>query len=203
MSWWTYITGSIRVSVPGRSQPEVQYILDTVLDHLPHVTGSEQDMHVHAIREDGYSSFSSVDEYGMRTDNLIDTYGDRSRNGWLRVQDNYIIVLSAHLRDRELRETKEEFMRWLTRLAKRLLIDDVFVRIWDYDGEFVINEREKFSRMHEDPSWCRSKYSTGEPSWWEHLMWEEDPRSLMPLTHVYKYFESKIDRREKWRDTLA
>lgn len=41
MSWWTYINGSIVVYPMGRTQPEKKYILDTVLAHLPLVTGSE------------------------------------------------------------------------------------------------------------------------------------------------------------------
>ena len=208
MSLWTYVTGSIRVTVPGRTQPEVQYILDTVLDHLPRVTGSERDMHIHVSREYGYSSSSSVDEYGMRTNNLVDSFGDRSRHsGWLKVQDHYIIAVEGHLRDRILSDTKSEFMKWLCRLAKRLIVDDVFIRIWDYGSQFIIDERDKFSEMFEEPSWSRSKYATGEPSWWEHLMWERHPNSDMPLMHVYKYCNSEetdkeIERREEWHNNL-
>ena len=40
MSWWTHIRGPVEVSVPGRTQAEIDYILQTVLDHLPRVTGS-------------------------------------------------------------------------------------------------------------------------------------------------------------------
>jgi hypothetical protein len=40
MSWWTYINGMIKVSPMGRTQAEKTYILQTVLDHLPIVTGS-------------------------------------------------------------------------------------------------------------------------------------------------------------------
>ena len=43
MSWWTYINGTITVSPMGRTQAEKRYILETVLDHLPLVTGSERD----------------------------------------------------------------------------------------------------------------------------------------------------------------
>ena len=39
MSWWTYIHGTIVVSPTGRTQAEKRYVLDTVLDHLPRVTG--------------------------------------------------------------------------------------------------------------------------------------------------------------------
>lgn len=47
MSYWTYINGTITVSPMGRTQPEKRYILETVLNHLPRVTGSEGDMNVY------------------------------------------------------------------------------------------------------------------------------------------------------------
>ena len=53
MSLWTYIHGSIYVDVPGRSQPEMQYIVSTILEHLPRVTGSEGDMEVYLQQREG------------------------------------------------------------------------------------------------------------------------------------------------------
>ena len=44
MSWWTYVHGTIVVSPMGRTQAEKRYILDTVLEHLPVVSGSERDI---------------------------------------------------------------------------------------------------------------------------------------------------------------
>lgn len=41
MSSWTYVQGLIELDVPGRTQAEKNYILQTVIDHLPKVTGSE------------------------------------------------------------------------------------------------------------------------------------------------------------------
>ena len=49
MSSWTYVHGTIVVSPLGRTQHEKRYILETVLDHLPVVTGSERDMEVYVI----------------------------------------------------------------------------------------------------------------------------------------------------------
>ena len=46
MSFWTYLTGTVTVRPMGRTQAEKRYILDTVLEHLPLVTGSEKDMNV-------------------------------------------------------------------------------------------------------------------------------------------------------------
>lgn len=50
MSYWTYVNGTVIVSPMGRTQAEKRYILDTVLSHLPRVTGSEGDMNVYVIQ---------------------------------------------------------------------------------------------------------------------------------------------------------
>lgn len=44
MSMWTYIRGIIEVCPFGRTQAEDEYILKTVLSHLPKVTGNKNDM---------------------------------------------------------------------------------------------------------------------------------------------------------------
>lgn len=65
MSNWTYVSGVVDVMPLGRSQAEKRYILDTVLAHLPKVTGSERDMNVYVIQKNGYNSSSSHDEFGQ------------------------------------------------------------------------------------------------------------------------------------------
>ena len=62
----------------GRTQAEKRYILDTVLEHLPLVTGSERDMNVYVIQKNGDSSSSSCDEFGEVTNNLVDSYGNKA-----------------------------------------------------------------------------------------------------------------------------
>lgn len=42
MSFWSYVHGTVTVQPLGRTQSEKRYILDTVLSHLPKVTGSEK-----------------------------------------------------------------------------------------------------------------------------------------------------------------
>lgn len=64
MSSWTYIQGTITVSPIGRTQAEKRYILDTVLAHLPIVSGSEKDMDVYVIQKNGHNSSCSCDEFG-------------------------------------------------------------------------------------------------------------------------------------------
>lgn len=208
MSFWTHIFGSIAVSVPGRTQAEIQYILDTVLEHLPVVTGSEGAMEVHAVRRDGHNTCYSCDEFGMRTNNLRSPqYGDKTRRyGGMETQDQYTLVINAGLRDRMFEQTKREFLKWLVRLSKRLWVEDVLVEVSGYDGSMLINESgNKFYGLNESPSW--SGDSDDEPCWWEYLMWERHPKSDMPLKHVYKYCDDEetdleMDRRRQWKEDL-
>lgn len=204
MSSWTYINGSITVIPLGRTQAEKRYILETVLNHLPLVTGSEGDMDVYIIQKNGTNSSSSCDEYGQMSNNLTNSYGCHDRNGWLEVQEEYILTVNASLRDRHFDETFREFVKWLCRLSKRVWVRDVLVRINGYDKQYVINEYDfdsHYSNMYEDYSW--SKDSDGEPHWCEHLMWERAKNSNFPMLLEYKYFNNEennaeVERRRKW-----
>lgn len=198
MSYWTYINGTITVSPMGRTQAEKRYILDTVLNHLPNVTGSECDMHIEVIEEKGFSSSSSHDEYGQMTDNLIDRYGQRNRNGWLEVNDNYIIVVYGSFRDRMFDQTYKEFQNWLCRLSKRVQTMNVLVNIKGWKKSATINEsgyNNPYYRMFEYPSWCSdikdNKLNIESINWCEHLMWHRAPNSSFPDLLEYKYFNDE------------
>lgn len=196
MSQWAYVHGTIVVSPMGRSQPEKRYILDTVLEHLPRVTGSEGDMDVYVIQKAGFNSSSSVDEFGNRTDNLTDWDGNKSyRNGWHRTQTEYILVVDGSLRDRTFAETKRSFLKWLCRLAKRVSVSNVQVHIESYDGEMMLQENMgAFWNMREDPSWVHEwnedRDTPKEPNWCEFMMWEPAKDSCYPIELTYKYFEN-------------
>lgn len=196
MSYWTHIMGTIKVSPPGRTQAEKRYILDTVLSHLPNVTGSERDMYVTVMESHGCESSSSHDEFQMSTDNLVDHYGQRNRKrGWLRCHEDYLLIVEGHLRDREFEETYKEFIKWLCRLSKRMDVKEVLVKIDGYNRSEIIDNslltrpkhsyKTKFGQMFEDPSWCNK---TGEPAWWEYLMWDRYKDTSIPLEHVVKYY---------------
>ena len=171
MSAWTYINGTITLSPMGRTQAEKRYILDTVLGHLPQVTGSERDMNAYLIQKNGYNSISSHDEYGYRTDNLVGSYGCKNRHdGSLKVQEQYILVVDGSLRDREFHETLKEFINYLCRLSSRIAIEDVFIKINAYDREKIItNKDDVFSNLYEYPSWSRGGEKDNY-NWCEHLM---------------------------------
>lgn len=198
ISSWTYINGTITVDAVGRTQAEKEYILKTILDHLPLVTGSEKDMNVYLIQTNGHSSRSSADEFRERTNNLVDMYGDRSRKrGWLRTQRKYLILVEGAFRDRYFEETFSEFNKWLCRLAKRVEIDDVLVKLSGYEKEYLFtNKNECYSEMFENPSWAMANEDR-EPAWWEYLMWESDD-SGYPRLLAYKYFnDEENDKRVK------
>lgn len=202
MSWWTYIKGVIEVNVPGRTQAECRYILDTVLDHLPRVTGSEGDMKVYIAQEAGYNCSSSLDEFWMRTNNLKDYHGDKSRDrGFLDLQSNYMLTLDADLRDRMFDVTKREFMKWLCRLSKRLIVNSVVVKIDGDSGSMVISDNDPFFWMYEVDN-------SNDIAWTDYLMWDADPQSMLPLKLAWKYGVNKnaveeMERRMKWEEERA
>lgn len=217
MSDWVSIHGTIQVSPVGRTQPEKRYILDTVLEHLPVVSGSEGDMDIYVIQKNGYTTSCSCDEFFQRTDKATDHYGNRSyRRGMFRTQDDYILVVDGSLRDRDFKTSYREFQKWLCRLAKRVCVEDVLVEIKGWDGvdwkspdyaydnarwrtEVIRDPNDAYWRMFEDPSWMADNIS-GEPAWYEYLMWESAKDSSYPLLLAYKYYndedvDKEVERR--------
>lgn len=170
MSNWIHIAGIITVCPFGRTQAEKQYILDTVLAHLPKVTGDEEDMNVYTIKRKGYNSTSNVDEF----DNFSNL-GNKYLNSYIfKTQDYYNVIVDGDLRGRLLNDTIKEFNNWLCRLAKRLYVNDVIVKITEdfTEKEIIINNNTKcYSYMFEDPSWISNGKSY---NWCEFLMFDLD-----------------------------
>ena len=204
MSYWTYITGTITVSPIGRTQAQKRYILDTVLAHLPIVSGSERDMNVYVIQKNGHNSSSSCDEFGERTNNLTDWYGNKTRSrGWLYTQDEYILVIDAALRDREFNQTYREFIKWLVRLGKRVMIENILIKISGYDKFTIIKDycvkNEKYSwqnvfnNLFENPSWMNDD---GEVNWCKYMLYPRAKDSDYPMMLAYKYFNDKENDKE-------
>ena len=192
MSSWTYITGVITVFPMGRTQPEKRYILDTILEHQPRVTGSEGDMHIHVVQRHGHNCSSSHNEFGE----------------WIPWNDNktrshYFVIIEGALRDRHFDQTLRELNKWLNRLAKRAGIEELLVKLSGYDSnwemkELVITDSKPYEKMVEWPSW--SDRSGGEPAWAEYLMWDSAKDSWYPMTLAYKYFndpenDAEVERR--------
>ena len=189
MSYWTYISGAITVSPMGRTQPEKRYILDTILEHLPKVTGSEHDMSTHVIQMDGYDGSSGCNEFGELN------YDSSHRFKPVKTQDNYIIILEARLRDCMFEETLRELNKWLNRLAKRVMVRDIVVKLRGWNKELVISNPKPYEDMQEGPSWYN-----GEIAWAEYLIWDRAKDYDYPMKLLYKYVrdpenDAEVERR--------
>lgn len=177
MSYWTHLMGTIKVTPLGRTQEEIEYILKTVIRHLPKVTGSEKDMYVHIEKANGYNSYSSHNEFGESIE--------------IEYQDNYFLLVEGNFRDRMFDETYKEFQNWLCRLAKRVIVYDVLVNINDgYTSVIITNEKGCYTDMFEYPSWSNIN-NTNEPTWCEYLMWRSMKNEDFPAILGYKYINSK------------
>lgn len=187
MSSWVNINGIVRVSPLGRTLAEERYILETVLDHLPVVTGSERDMSVQIVPADRYfRSSSRTNEFGEPCNNLSDTMYNRGDPSG----DGYFLVLDGALRDREFSQSYRELMRWLCRLAKRVIVDKVLVEV-ECRGrtEIITDKNEAFFQMFEPGGFCSEK---GEVAWCEYLMWTESETGK-PIVLEYKYNKKSAD----------
>ena len=218
MSMWTYITGTVTVCPPGNSQAQMRYVLDTVLNHLPVVYGSEQNMKWHVVQKYGHNLSNSTDEFG------VDIYkkNNVNKSDWMEMQCEYIIVLEASLRDTYFEDTVRGFNKWLCRLAKRVSVVDICVKITNgnYDGskKLVIDDASPYDEMYEDYSWVsdrrygsaekwegkRNRYQCEYGNWCEFMMYDGVPgNEAMPMKLFRKYWENKeideeLERREKW-----
>ena len=189
MSYWTHVTGTITVSAVGRTQPEMRYIIETVLAHLPKVTGSEGNMDVYIVQTNGHDISCSHNEFGVFC----------GRDNLFRMQDKYILLLEGSLRDRMFDETFKELNNFLNRLAKRLHVDDILVSLKAYDKVYIFKDAEVYYKMYEWPSWSNN---TGEPAWWEYLTWDRGIDTWMPMSLERKYYnnpknDAEWERRQK------
>lgn len=204
MSFWTYITGVIEVTVYGNTNAQNKYIIETVLEHMPYVTGSEEDMAYHVIAKHGYNQSSTHNEFG-------EPVRAHRRFEWAHTQSKYMIVIEGSLRDRLFEETLRELNKWLNRLSKRLSVDDIAVKLTgrsntNYEHKsIVISDSAPYENMYEMPSWS-SRNEDGEPAWWEYLIWDNAKGTQYPLLLCHKYYcDPEVDaeverRREYYRD---
>ena len=208
MSMWTHINGIITVEPTGRTQAESTYFLETVLSHLPNVTGSEKNMSVQYVIKPGHTMWTSHDELGVYYGYKDYRGNDRSAG---EIQSEYYLILSADLRDRTYKRTFKEFMNWLCRLSKRVWVQDILIRIIDeYNEEHIIHENYgAFSEMHEpvvnrflkDEKYQKDKRLNR----FRYLMWDSDPYSGLPLSMVADEYEDpevdeEIRRREEFEE---
>lgn len=148
MSSWTCVQGLIELDVPGRTQAEKNYILQTVIDHLPKVTGSEKSMNIYTIQTAGHDSWQNFDEFYNRVEDF-------------RTQSRYFLVLDGNLRDRHYEDTFKELNKFLNRLGKRLMVDSVYVRLYNYEHSHIFTNKND----------CYGKMFENDDPWYDYLMW--------------------------------
>lgn len=207
MSYWAYIMGTLKVRPMGRTQLEKEYILKTVLEHLPLVTGSEEDMYIHINQCGGYDSHDTHNEFGedcYYQKRRYSNYHKWGHPGWLETQDGYILTIEGSFRDRTYDDTFREFNTWLCRLAKRVRVVKILTSISTRDKSTVFNYgyESPYYEMFEEPSWVND---TGEPNWCEYLMWDRGADTMYPMSLAYKYYrneanDKEYERRRKWNE---
>ena len=181
MSWWTHAKGFVEVRPFGRTQAEERYILETVLDHLPRVTGSEGDMNIHIIQKNGHDFSSSRDEFWQKSENGNGRYGN------FETQSTYYLMVYGAFRDRMFGRTYREMQKWLCRLAKRVHVTDVMIEITGYCEEEMVlirNKNDIYGEMFESPSW----FDENSSNWCEYLMWDRFEGYGLPEKLVKKYY---------------
>ena len=204
MSHWTYVQGMIIVDPMGRTEPEREYILKTVLEHLPRVHGSEGNMQILISQPKGHNLFTSHDEFDI----LIPKYYDEREHQ----QTQYILTLYGNLRDTVFSETVRSLSKFLTRLSKRVPVHDIFIRVndggvWGKCGhKLIISDEKPYSDMFETPSWnwngryklpCFAPmYDDPNGNWCEYLMWESFKKTPYPKK-LLKKLGYEVDENEK------
>lgn len=159
MSCWTYVLGTIKVNPMGRTEAESEYILRTVLSHLPEVSGSEGPMETYINKLEGHNCSANHDEFFNRS-NL----GSGIHGNMFHMQEDFLITVNGALRDREFLETVKEFAKWMTRFSKRCLIKECLVRVVGYNEDKIFtNDYDSFSDLYE---W--------DNNWSDYLRWEPD-----------------------------
>ena len=192
MSCWTTVRGTLGVIPMGETDPHRRYVLETVLAHLPVVTGSEGDMNVYInLSHSGYSH-SDCDEFGKMTNNLKTRDGRRDRlHGWREESEHFLLTLEGHLRDRERSETYRELMKWLCRLSKRVIVDDLLIKVESsWEPALIIDNPVPFFEMFEP----HHSITGGDPAWYEFMLWERADSGLPRLLEYRKHRDAYNDR---------
>lgn len=202
MSSWTYVTGQVTVSPSGSGQHAKTFILNEVLDHLPAVEGSEQDMQWHIVPKFGHNCSSNHDELGQWSNLGLDSWGKHGNHNF-EIQDNYIVVLEGSLRDTIYEETYRSFIKWLSRLSKRVYIENILVKISGHDSSWnwkstILDNAEPWSDVYmgilRESRDCKSYANSWATNWRynvvpDKIFWPELLINLVPggneLAHSY------------------
>ena len=106
-------------------------------------------MNIYTIQTAGYDSLQNFDEFYNRVEDF-------------RTQSRYFLVLDGSLRDRHYKDTFKELNKFLNRLGKRLMVDSVYVRLYNYEHSHIFTNKND----------CYGKMFENDNPWYNYLMWE-------------------------------
>lgn len=133
MSSWTYVRGLIEAETFAQSDAEAIFKSQTIVDHLPRITGSEGPASIVVVPKPGWHNNSGfTDELGHFS-NL-----GKGRHGSFPVKSTVLLVLHGNLRDRWFSQTLYEVTKCLARLSSRLYVRDCLVCVSGFDQQFIL-----------------------------------------------------------------
>lgn len=154
MSFWTHAFGTIKVEPLGYSEHAREFVLKTVLDHLPPVTGSEGDMRVDIVPDNQKMFWSSSDEFGQE-------HIEDGRRRMFGQSVAYFLVIHGDFRDRMFERTQLEFDAWLDTLARRVHVKEIMVRLTADTGDVATYEdASPYYDLLDEPSYQRDGFET-------------------------------------------
>ena len=161
MSSWTYVHGMVELDVMASTSAEAIFKAQTIVDHLPRITGSEGPAKWAVVPVTSWANVhSGIDELRHRS-NL------GKRSSWsdyeFERQTRVMLVLQGDLRDRYFEETLYETTKCLSRLAARVRVNHCLVRVSHWGRTYVFS----------DPSWVVDQYDS---DWTANLVnWQTIP----------------------------
>ena len=186
------ILGTLVVTPIGRTTLEKEYILKTVLSHLPIVNSGGNDMQVYINSCNTNTTICTHNEFGQDCSYQTSKYPD----GWMKTTEEFTLTLYGNLKDKTCRETNKDFLKWICRLAKRVMVNSVIVNISDNNSEdnftynYTKNTNNCFSDMFEYSD------SESEPNWCDYLLWDKGICTDYPMLLEYKYFNNTKNDKE-------
>ena len=141
MSCWTHITACLSVETEMlRKKPELKREIQKIIRQGPKITGSERNADIFVNIPNGYNWFISHDCEHCKYKETLRTITIDGKKGQecdgpenydcsSEYQSDVVISIQGDLRDREFKDTKEEFENFLKYLQERFHIRNYTYKI--------------------------------------------------------------------------
>lgn len=141
MSCWTHITACLSVETEMlRKKPELKREIQKIIRQGPKITGSERNADIFVNIPSGYNWFISHDCEHCKYKETLRTITIDGKKGQecdgpenydcsSEYQSDVVISIQGDLRDREFKDTKEEFENFLKYLQERFHIRNYTYKI--------------------------------------------------------------------------